>query len=456
MNYEASKKWEQNESIMSLKRDAESIFYAGVKAVDPFEAVKRYVRRKEDVLTIAGQRYFLNKLNRVLIVGFGKAGFPMARAMEDILGNRISQGIVVVKEGYGGVLKRVKIVESSHPIPGEAGLRAGKEIVFLLEQVEENDLVICLISGGGSAILPAPVEGISLKEKQKVTQLLLECGASIEEINTIRKHISLIKGGQLARLSFPAHLHSLILSDVVEDRLDTIASGPTTPDNTIYRDCWEIIKKYNLKSQLPASVVIHLQKGLEGKIKETPKLKDLIFNKVNNLIIGSNILALKSAKKKAQNLGYNTLILSSCIQGETREVAKFEVAVAKEIIRSSNPLSSPACILSGGETTVKVKGKGKGGRCQELVLAACTEMKKLENILFLCAGTDGTDGPTDAAGAFASSTTWVQAQTAGLSPVEFLENNDSYTFFKKIGDLFVTSPTNTNVMDLHIILIKRD
>ena len=177
---------------------------------------------------------------------------------------------------------------------------------------------------------------------------------------------------------------------------------------------------------------------------------------MNNLIIGSNILALKSAKKKAQNLGYNTLILSSCIQGETREVAKFEVAVAKEIIRSSNPLSSPACILSGGETTVKVKGKGKGGRCQELVLAACTEMKKLENILFLCAGTDGTDGPTDAAGAFASSTTWVQAQTAGLSPVEFLENNDSYTFFKKIGDLFVTSPTNTNVMDLHIILIKRD
>ena len=442
--------------MMSLKKDAESIFYAGVGAVDPFEAVKRYVRRKEDVLTIAGKRYFLGKLNRIVIVGFGKAGFPMARAMEEILGDKISQGIVVVKDGYGGVLKRVKIVESSHPIPGEAGLRAGKEIVFLLQEIKENDLVICLISGGGSAILPAPVEGISLKEKQKVTQLLLECGASIEEINTIRKHISLIKGGQLVRLSFPAYLHSLILSDVVEDRLDTIASGPTTPDNTIYKDCWEIIKKYNLKSQLPVSVVIHLQRGLEGKIKETPKPKDPIFDKVNNLIIGSNILALKSAKKKAQKLGYNTLILSSCVQGETREVAKFQVAVAKEIVRSGNPFSFPACILSGGETTVKVKGKGKGGRCQELALAACIEMKKLENVLFLCAGTDGTDGPTDAAGAFVSGATWGRAQVAGLSPAEFLENNDSYTFFKKIGDLFVTGPTNTNVMDLHIILAKRN
>jgi len=437
----------------NLRKDAESIFYAGLEAVEPSKAVRTYMKKIHNTLKIGETVYNLSDLKRIFVVGFGKAGYPMAKTVEEILEDKITQGCVVVKYGYSGHLEKIEILESSHPIPDEAGMKAAEKIISLLSKTKQDDLVICLISGGGSAILPAPIEGISLEEKQKVTQLLLDCGATIEEINTIRKHLSRVKGGQLARLTYPAHLHSLILSDVVGDRLDTIASGPTVPDRTTFKDCWEIVKKYELESLLPQSVITHLRRGVEGKIKETPKPGEPIFDRVNNLIIGSNILALKAAKRKAENLGYNCLILSSFVEGETREVARVHTAMAKEIISSGNPISPPACILSGGETTVKVKGKGKGGRNQEFSLAACIDIRGMNNTLILSAGTDGTDGPTDAAGAFATGSTWRKAKEMGILPEEFLENNDSYNFFKKVGGLFLTGPTNTNVMDLRIILV---
>ncbi|MBE0478384.1 glycerate kinase [Candidatus Aerophobetes bacterium] len=439
----------------NLAEVAKSIFFAAVAAVDPYMAVKRYVKREQDVLTVGEKKYSLSKFKRIFIIGVGKAGFPMAKAMEEILGDEITRGIVVVKYGHGGELEKVEVLESSHPIPDKEGLRAAQQIISLLEKTGEGDLVICLISGGGSALLPAPVEGISLEEKQKVTRLLLACGASIEEINTIRKHLSRMKGGQLARAIYPAHLQSLILSDVVGDRLDTIASGPTVPDDTTFYDCWRIMEKYALLSKLPESVKKYLKEGLEGKIQETPKIKDVAFERVDNLIVGSNVLALKAAKDKAEKSGYNCLILSSFIEGDTGEAAKFHVALAKEIKSSGNPIPPPACILSGGETTVKVKGRGLGGRCQEFSLVACMEMQDIQDTLILCAGTDGTDGPTDAAGAFASGSILKKAKNMGILPSEFLANNNSYNFFKKVGGLFVTGPTQTNVMDLRILLVKR-
>ncbi|MBC7190609.1 glycerate-2-kinase family protein, partial [Candidatus Aerophobetes bacterium] len=314
------------EKIARLEQDAKSIFFAGVDAVEPSRAVKKFLRRKGNILLIGEKEYDLDRIKRIFVVGAGKAGFPMAKAVEEILGDRIEEGCVVVKYGYGGKLSRIKILEASHPVPDENGKKAAEEIISLLKKTEEDDLVICLISGGGSAILPSPIEGITLEEKKKVTQLLLECGATIEEINAIRKHLSKLKGGQLAKIAFPSHLHTLILSDVIGDRLDTIASGPTVPDTTTFKDCWRIVEKYNLEEKLPPSVLNHLKRGLEGEIEETPKPGDFFFSRVENLVIGSNILALKAAKEKAESLGYKSLILSSFVEGKTGEVAKVHIA----------------------------------------------------------------------------------------------------------------------------------
>ena len=439
--------------LKKLREDAKRIFRAGLKAVEPDQAVKRYVKVKEKILKIGQKKYNLDEINHIFVVGMGKAGFPMAKAIEEIIGDRISKGIVVVKYGYGGELKKIRILEASHPVPDEAGIKAAQKIANLVRNTDEKDLVICLISGGGSALLPAPVNGISLEEKQLTTELLLKCGASIQEINTIRKHLSWIKGGQLAKLIYPSSLQALILSDVVGDELDAIASGPTVPDSTTFDESWEIIKNYNIQSQLPESVIKHIKMGKEGMLPETPKKEDPIFKKVDNLIIGSNILALEAAKEEATKLGYNCLILSSSIQGEAREVVKVHAAIVKEISSSKNPVSAPACVLSGGETTVKVRGEGLGGRNLEFSLAASIQIKGMKNVLILSAASDGTDGPTDAAGAFADGLTWSRAIDIGFNPQKFLNNNDSYHFFQQLGDLFITGPTNTNVMDIHILLV---
>lgn len=440
-------------TLKELRKDSEKIFYAGLKAADPFEAVKKFVYREGNLLKIGRNSYPLNDFKHIYIVGAGKAGAPMGKAIEIILKNRIEKGFINVKYGYVQELEKIKINQAGHPIPDEAGVKGTREIARLLQDSRKDDLVICLISGGGSALLPLPAEGIILKEKQQTTQLLLKCGASIEEINTVRKHLSRIKGGWLAKIAYPAQLISLILSDVIGNPLTVIASGPTVPDTTTYEDCWRIVKKYNLSGKLSSSVLNHLDKGRKGEIPETPKGGNPIFKRVKNIIVGSSSLAIKAARNQAKKLGYHTLILSSFIEGETREVARVHTAIAKEILTSGNPVPAPAFILSGGETTVTIKGKGLGGRNQEFALSAAIEIKGMENVIILSAGTDGSDGPTNAAGAIADGTTLLRAEKIGINAQEYLEDNNSYYFFQKLKDLFITGPTNTNVMDLHLLLV---
>ena len=350
-------------------------------------------------------------------------------------------------------LKRTEIIEAGHPIPDQKGFEGAKKIQALLKESGPEDLVIFLLSGGGSALLPLPVDGITLEEKQQMTQFLLDCGADIKEINTIRKHISQIKGGWLARWAYPSTVIGFILSDVVGDQLDVIGSGPTVPDISTFEEAWDILEKYDLIKKVAPSIQKHLLLGKEGKVEETPKPGDQTFQKVHNILIGSNILALRAAEKEASSLGLHTLILSSSIAGDTREAARFHSAIAKEVISSENPIPRPACIISGGETTVTVKGHGLGGRNQEFALAGALEINGLEKVVLLSGGTDGTDGPTDASGAVADHTTVSRARSMGLDPKVYLENNDAYPFFQRLGDLLMTGPTHTNVMDVRILLV---
>lgn len=377
----------------------------------------------------------------------------MAEAIEEIFGERITKGVVTTKYGHLLPLKRIEIVEAGHPLPDQKGYEGSKRIRNLLKESGPKDLVIFLLSGGGSALLPLPANGIELREKQQVTQLLLDCGADIQEINTIRKHISRIKGGWLAKWGYPSTMIGLILSDVVGDPLDVIGSGPTVPDPSTFEEAVEILRKYNLLGKISGPIKEFLESGKKGDVEETPKPGDAVFEKVHNCIIGSNAFALREAEKEAASLGLNTLILSSLIVGETREAARFHTAIAKEVILSGNPIVRPACILSGGETTVTIKGNGLGGRNQEFVLAAGLEISGIEKIVLLSGGTDGTDGPTDAAGALVDHTTIDRANLMGLNAKAHLENNDAYPFFKKLGDLLITGPTHTNVMDVRIILV---
>ncbi len=441
-------------NLNKLRGDAVSIFEAGLKAVDPVNAVKTHLKRKGDKLELQGGSYDLSDYDNVYVVGMGKAAASMAKAVEEILGDKLTAGIVNVKYGHTVPLMKVKVNEAGHPVPDERGLEGTREIIELLHKTGNNDLVICLISGGGSALLPLPAEGLTLEDKQNLTKSLLECGATIHEINALRKQSSQVKGGRLARLAHPSTLISLILSDVIGDNLDVIASGPTVPDTHTFEDCRRILEKYGLKGKVPERVVEYIDKGCRGEIEETPKPTDPIFKRTRNAIVGSNILAVQAAKEKASDLGYNSLILSTFIHGETEEVAKVHTAVAREIISSGNPVGKPACIVSGGETTVTIEGKGEGGRNQEFVLAAAIDIDGLEEVVVLSGGTDGTDGPTDAAGALADGTTIKRARGLGLNAYAYLRENNSYNFFKPLGDLLITGPTNTNVMDLRLVLVS--
>ena len=436
-----------------LREHAEAIFRAGLRAVDPVDAIKKFVRLEEGVLHVASSSYTLDDFDRIYVVGGGKAGAAMAKALEDILGDRITAGWVNVKYEHLAPTKIVTVHEAGHPVPDEAGVSGTRKLIEMLEACTENDLVLCVISGGGSALLPAPTEGISLEEKQAVTKSLLRCGATIHEINTIRKHISAIKGGQMARIAAPATLISLMISDVVGDPLDTIASGPSVPDEHSFAECFEILAKYGIRDEIPASVLDRLSKGQAGEIEDTPKPGDPIFEKTQNVIVAGNALAARASADKAEELGYQTMILSTSIEGETKEVAKVHTAILKEARQSGNPLAPPACIISGGETTVTIQGEGLGGRNQEFVLAAAPEIAGLPNVVVLSAGTDGTDGPTDAAGALADGRTLARAEELQLDPFAYLQKNDSYHFFDALGDLLKTGPTNTNVMDLRILLV---
>ncbi|MBW2596294.1 MAG: glycerate kinase [Deltaproteobacteria bacterium] len=433
--------------------DIREIFDAGLKAADPGEAIRRAVKLTGKRLVIGDREYDPGAFDRVVVVGAGKAAASMASALEGILGSYITEGMITTKYGYGLALNVVSVTEAGHPIPDESGVRGSERILGLLEGAGERDLVLCVISGGGSALLPMPVSGISLYDKQKTTQALLDCGADIHEINTIRKHISGIKGGRLAEAAFPATLVALILSDVTGDDLDVIASGPTVPDRSTFRGCMEIVDKYDLGEKLPLPVIAYLKSGVQGREPETPKPGDRVFDRTLALVTGSCALSVSSAKQKAVELGYNAIILSSCIEGETRDVAKVHAAIAKEIQKSGNPVSIPGGVISGGETTVTIRGDGLGGRNMEFVLAAAMEIDGLGGITLLSGGTDGTDGPTDAAGAIADGTTVQAARGRGYDAARYLRNNDSYHFFEATGDLLMTGPTMTNVMDLRIFLV---
>jgi hydroxypyruvate reductase len=444
----------ESRNVADMRIDATDIFRQALAAVEPVAAVRRYVQFDGRYLAIADDVYDLDRHDRLFVVGAGKAGAPMAKAIEDQIEHRVSTGIVVVKYGYTTNVKYIKLIEAGHPIPDRNGQQGAHAILNLLKKTGEKDLVICLLSGGGSALLPVPYPDITLADKRDTIKILLACGATIHEINAVRKHMSMIKGGRLAHAAYPAALASLIISDVVGDDLDVIASGPTVPDTSTFRHCMDIFDKYAIVDKIPNTIVDHMRSGISGNAKETPKAGDPIFVNTRNLIIASNIDAVLAAKKRAEALGYNTLLLSSMIEGETRDVACVHGAIAKEVLKTGHPVPLPACILSGGETTVTLSGKGLGGRNLEFALAAAMDISDRKNIVILSGGTDGTDGPTDAAGAFADSYTFARAEALGLDPYRFLANNDSYHFFQSLDDLFITGPTNTNVMDLRIVLVS--
>jgi hydroxypyruvate reductase len=348
----------------------------------------------------------------------------------------------------------VEVIEAGHPIPDEAGLQGGERIAALLRELNARDLLLVAVSGGASALLPSPKPPLTLREKQKTTDLLLRAGAHIGEVNAVRKHLSLLKGGQLASLAYPATVVTLLLSDVMGDVLEIIGSGLTAPDGSTFADALAVLQKYTLEKRVPAAVLRQLQRGAGGSVPETPKPGNPLFDNVHNVVVASNGIALQAAQAEAKRLGYRTLILSSTIQGDTREAASLHAQILREIAHSGNPIARPACILSGGETTVVVRGTGKGGRNQEFALAAALEIAGLENALVFGAGTDGTDGPTDAAGAFATGNTVARALSKRMNPAAFLANNDSYTFFHALGDLIKTGPTGTNVIDIHLLLLR--
>lgn len=441
-------------STRKLRADALAIFHAGLVAVEPAAAVRRHVRREGNFLHIADRQYDLRSFKKIFVIGAGKAACPMAAVLEEILAERLTSGQVNVKYGHLTALKKIQIQEAGHPVPDAAGMQGTQKILDLLAEAGANDLVIGVISGGGSALLPMPAPGLSLEDKQTATRLLLACGATINELNAVRKHISQVKGGQLAAAVYPATLITLLLSDVIGDALDVIASGPTVPDESTFEDVQRIFEKYHIQVQLPAAINEHIAKGLAGMVPETPKIGEAIFARTNNVIVASNRQAIVAAQAAAQALGYRTLILSTVIEGETREIARMHAAIAKEIHLSGNPLAPPACVISGGETTVTLRGNGLGGRNQEFVLAAAQEISGWRDTVVLSGGTDGTDGPTEAAGAICDHETVNRAQALGLNPQTFLAANNAYHFFEKLGDLMITGPTNTNVMDLRIMLVR--
>ncbi|MBZ5577392.1 MAG: glycerate kinase [Acidobacteriia bacterium] len=425
-------------STVRLRRQALSIFRAAVAAANPDDAVARHLRRLD-----------VGRFRNVYVVGAGKAGASMAAAAERVLGRRITAGLLNVKEDLPRKLRHMELHVCGHPVPDARGVDGAQRIAQLVESAGREDLVIVLISGGASALLPLPAPGITLEEKQAATRLLLASGANIHEINTIRKHISSSKGGQLARLAAPARVEALLLSDVIGDDPAVIGSGPAAPDASTFAEALRILEKHGILERVAASLRERLQQGARGVLPETPKPADPLFARVRNTVVGSNRIALSAAARRARELGFRTLLLSSQIQGETREIARMHAAIAREIAASGRPARPPACILTGGETTVTLRGDGLGGRNQEFVLAAAIEIAGLPDIVVFSAGTDGTDGPTDAAGAFAD------GDTLGRKPDAqgFLDRNDSYRYFDALGNLVRTGPTHTNVMDVRVILV---
>jgi glycerate 2-kinase len=425
-------------------------------AADPRSIIRNSVRVREKTLRVSNLSVRLDTFERVLVIGGGKAGAGMSLEIEGILGNRITGGSVNIPayEKPWPKSSRIMINPATHPIPSEKGVRGVKNMLRLVGQPSRRDLIICLISGGGSALMPLPTAKITLSDKQKTTEILLKSGANIHEANTVRKHLSGVKGGRLAEKLYPATVLSLIISDIVGDELESIASGPTVPDDTTYQDAYEVLQRRGLWRRVPRSVRDHISKGMKGKLPETPKPGSTTFKRVNNFLVGSNKHSCEGAAKALRKRGYETLVLSTRIQGESREVGKILSGLASDIRENLIPIRPPAAFVVGGETTVTVRGRGRGGRNQELALSSALSIHGMKGMLVASIGTDGVDGPTNAAGAVADGTTVERALKKDLNAMSFLEDNNSYPFFKRLNDLIVTGPTGTNVNDIMISIVE--
>jgi hydroxypyruvate reductase len=438
--------------MKTLPEHARLIVSQALQAVDPARALKNALVRRGGILTLGEWSFNLDDYEQILVIGAGKASAPMALALEEVLERPLS-GLVAVKDGHLAPCRQVRLLEASHPLPDERSVEAGLLISRLVSQAGAGTLIFNLLSGGGSSLLAAPARGLSLADKQAVSQALLEAGADISQINTVRKHLSRLKGGGLARLAAPATLVSLIVSDVIGNSLEVIASGPTVADSSTWQDAADILAHFLPREKIPPAVVKKVHEGLAGAAEETAKGP---FPHTFNYIIADNRLALNAARDKARQLGYNSLLLSSSIAGDTREAAAFHAAIAREVWRWGQPAAPPACLISGGETVVSLPpGHGLGGRNQHFVLAALEHIRDLPEVMALSLGTDGSDGPVSAAGAWADSNLWRQAEELGLNYQDALNRCDAYHFFQRSGNLIITGPTNTNVMDVRLLLIGK-
>lgn len=454
-----------NESVLRLLAERSAgvlgeLFEAALAAVDPYRAVLNAVRVADGQLQVADARYNLDAFERVLVVGGGKATARMAQALESLLGARISAGLIVVKYGHGVPLKYIEQVEAAHPVPDAAGEIGAKRILEMVRAADDRTLVLCLLSGGASALLVAPVEGLTLQDKQQATDLLLRTGASIGELNAVRKHLSALKGGRLAQAAYPAQMVTLLLSDVIGDKLDVIASGPSAPDASTFGDALAVIARYGLADKMPLRVMAHLRQGAEGRFAETAKAGDPCFTHTQNVVVGALALALQAAAARARKLGLPTRIIGAELQGEARDAARFLAQTARDTL-AGMAAGERCCLLCGGETTVTVRGGGLGGRNQELTLAFALAVEGLDGVTLLSAGTDGSDGPTEAGGAWVDGRSAAEARALGIDPQRYLDNNDSYHFFRDCDiatrghSHFITGPTGTNVMDIQFLLLEK-
>lgn len=427
------------------------LFKAGLRAVDPYGAMLGHISIEKGSLLAGPYRYPLSGYRRIVAIGAGKASARMAQALEHVLGRFLESGLVVVKYGHGAPTKTVQILEAGHPVPDQQGLAAAERLLDVVKALTEEDLLIVLLSGGASSLLPAPVNGLTLQDKQHTTQLLLRSGATIQEMNTVRKHLSSLKGGQLAAAT-RAQVLTLLLSDVIGDDIGTIGSGPTAPDDTTFDEAWTIIRRYRLDRTISPSVRRHLLWGRQGRVHETPASKSAVFKRVRHHVIGGNRAAVDAVSGAALTAGLTSMVIGSTLTGEAKEAAKVFGAMAREIADRARPLRRPCCLLAGGELTVSVTGKGKGGRAQEFALASAGEIAGLKNIWIAGFATDGSDGPTDVAGAIVDGNTLAVAKRKGLDAAHALHQNDAYPFFQKAGGHIITGPTGTNVNDLYLLL----
>lgn len=438
---------------MNNREIACEIFLAGVESVKPENLISKRISLDREILNIGTRPIDLSLIENIYVVGVGKASAAMASGIESILGQRIKAGHIVTKYDHSVPLKYISITEAGHPVPDENGLKGTESILALVKSAKEKDLVICLISGGGSALLADVPEGCTLDDLKVLNSILLKSGANITEMNCIRKHLSNVKGGLLAKAAYPARLISLILSDVVGDPLDVIASGPTVPDPTTFEDALKILDRYGIRNEIPQSILNILVKGSENKRQETLKESDPCFVNTTNIVIGNNMFALENSKIRAESFGLKTRIVTNVLDGEMSQVVQYLLKLVYE--ERKNEFYDKTCLLLGGEPTVKIKGEGLGGRNQHLALLIASQIKNIPGITFLSGGTDGSDGPTDAAGAVVDSYTFWKASYSKLDCGNYIANFDSYNFFAQEGGLIKTGPTQTNVMDLIIILIDK-